>query len=389
MIPDPSEPRRRRLTQTFVDAVQPRAEGLTYWDHEIPGLGVKVSSKGRKTYIFKYRVAGGRGGQQRKPTIGVHGAITCHQAREIARKWHAAVRLGGDPSGERRNMRDTPTISDLCERYLSDHARLKKKPKSVLGDESAILRQIKPALGSMKVNAVHRTDIERLHKSMRRTPTYANRIIALLSKMMTLAERWSLRPSHTNPCRGIERYAEKARERFLTVEELARLESALQVAEPTVAALIRLLWLTGARRGELQTLRWDWVELENQRLRLPDSKTGAKVIVLGDEAAALLRSIPRVDGNPFVFVGVKPQRHIVSVGQVWGRVRIRAGLPDVRMHDLRHTFASLAVANGASLPMIGRLLGHRNTSTTARYAHLLDEPLRHIANGVARSAGAA
>lgn len=378
--------RRTRLTNSLAEAARPTPDGAIIWDTDIPGFGLKVSPSGRKTYIFKYRVAGGRGGQQRKPTIGAHGPMTCQQARDIARKWHASVRNGGDPSGERKSVRDAITVSDLCDRYLDDHARLKKKPKSIRGDESAIRRLIKPMLGSMKVSAVARTDIERLHRSLRDTPPHANRIVALLSKMFSLAERWGVRPAGSNPCRGIERYREFARERFLTTDELRRLEAVLKEHDDTnflMTNLIRMLFLTGARRGELESLKWAYVDLENGRLRLPDSKTGAKVIVLSSAVTDLLRGLPKVEGNPFVFFGARQGKPVNGMSKFWGRIRRRAGLDGVRLHDLRHSFASQAVANGASLPMIGKLLGHKSTATTARYAHLLDQPLREVADAVA------
>jgi integrase len=387
VIPERKPPQRVRLTNSLADAVSATIKGEIFWDSEIPGFGLKVTPSGHKTYIFKYRVAGGRGGQQRKPTIGTHGPMTCQQARDMARKWFASVKTGGDPSGERKAIRDAITVSDFCDRFIVDYARLKKKPKSVKGDESVMRRVIKPMLGSMKVSAVGRADVERVHRSLKDTPPHANRIVALLSKMFSLAERWGLRPAHSNPCRGIERYREFARERFLVSEELRRLEAVLvehERSNPWMSSLIRLLILTGARRGELETLRWVEVELQSGRLRLADSKTGAKVIVLGDKAVEILQRVPKVEGNAFVFAGKKSGQHVNGLSKFWQRVRKQAALEGIRLHDLRHSFASQAAANGASLPMIGKLLGHKSTATTARYAHLLDAPLREIANAVAR-----
>lgn len=379
---------RVRLTNTFANSAPSGPRGTIYWDTEIPGFGLAVHVSGHRAYVFKYRIVGGRRGHQRKPTIGEHGPMTCQQARDIARNWHAKVRAGGDPSGDRKEMRDSPTVSELCDRYLELHARPKKKPKSIQGDESAIRRLIKPALGAMKVSAVRRSDIEQFHRSLRSTPPMANRLVALLSKMFNLAERWGCRQSHSNPCRGIEKYREYSREKFLTAEEIGRLEIVLAKHEPMnpwMANLIRLLVLTGARRGELETLKWAHVELDPGRLRLPDSKTGAKVIVLSARAAEILRRLPRVKDNAYVFPGKKAGKQVNGLSKFWQRVRKQAMLEDVRLHDLRHSFASQAVMNGASLPMIGALLGHRSTATTARYAHLIDAPLRDIANGVARS----
>jgi integrase len=379
---------RVRLTNTFADSAPSGPRGTVYWDTEIPGFGLAVHASGHRAYVFKYRIVGGRRGHQRKPTIGAHGPMTCQQARDIARNWHAKVRAGGDPSGDRKEMRDSPTVSELCDRYLEQHARPKKKPKSVQGDESAIRRLIKPALGAMKVSAVRRSDIEEFHRSLRGTPPMANRLVALLSKMFNLAERWGCRDGHSNPCRGIEKYREHSRERFLTAQEISRLDDVLtrhESSNPWMTNLIRLLILTGARRGELETLRWAHVELDPGRLRLPDSKTGAKVIVLSAKAVSILRTLPKVKDNCFVFPGKKMGKHVNGLSKFWQRVRSESGLHNVRLHDLRHSFASQAVLNGASLPMIGALLGHRSTATTARYAHLADNSLRNVANAVADS----
>lgn len=377
---------RVRLTNTFANSAPAGPRGTVYWDTEIPGFGLAVRTSGHRAYIFKYRIVGGRKGYQRKPTIGTHGPITCQQARDIARNWHATVRAGGDPSGDRKEMRDSPTVAELCERYLELHAKPKKKPRSADGDESAIRRLIKPALGPLKVSAVRRSDIERLHGCLRSTPTTANRLVALLSKMFNLAERWGCRPNNSNPCRGIEKYREHSRERFLTAEEVVRLDAVLvrhEPANPWMANLIRLLVLTGARRGELESLKWEHVEFHPPRLRLPDSKTGAKVVVLSARASEIIRLLPRVEGNAYVFPGKNENKHVNGLSKFWQRIRAEADLNGVRLHDLRHSFASHAAMNGASLPIIGALLGHRSTATTARYAHLVDGSLRQVADALA------
>jgi integrase len=204
--------------------------------------------------------------------------------------------------------------------------------------------------------------------------------------MFNLAERWGCRQGQSNPCRGIEKYREHSRERFLTTQEISRLDDVLKRHEssnPWMTNLVRLLILTGARRGELETLKWAHVELDPGRLRLPDSKTGAKVIVLSVQAAEILRSLPKVENNAFVFPGKKDGKSVNGMSKFWQRVRKEASLDGVRLHDLRHSFASHAVMNGASLPMIGALLGHRSPATTARYAHLADGSLRQVADALA------
>jgi integrase len=242
----------------------------------------------------------------------------------------------------------------------------------------------------MKVKAVTRVDIAQLHNAMRQTPGAANRTLALLSKMLNLAEKWGLRLDGTNPCRHVEKYPERKLERFLTADELARLGETLLQAEqtrtelPSALAALRLLLFTGCRLSEILTLRWDYVDLDAKCLRLPDSKTGAKTVYLSEPALEVLNSIERTSGNPFVIAGARPSSHLINLRKPWGRIRAKADLPDVRIHDLRHSFASVAVAGGLSLPTIGALLGHSQPATTHRYAHLAGDPLREATNLIGR-----
>jgi integrase len=228
---------------------------------------------------------------------------------------------------------------------------------------------------------------------MRDTPGAANRCLGLLSKILNLAERWGLRPDGTNPCRFIERNREAPRERYLTGEELGRLGSVLLEAEvdgtapPTFIALVRLLIFTGARLGEIQKARWEWIH--GDVLRLPDSKTGRKDVHLPPPALAVLASLPRVVGNPHVIAGEREGGYFIGVWKAWGKLRERAGLPDVRLHDLRHTFASVGAGSGMGLPMIGALLGHHHAATTQRYAHLAADPLKAAARAIGSEIAAA
>jgi len=213
----------------------------------------------------------------------------------------------------------------------------------------------------------------------------ANRCVALLSKMMNLAERWKLRPVGSNPCRGLEKFKERKVERWLNSDELARLGDALNVYEgsPYAVAAIKLLAFTGARLGEVLGLRWEWVDFDRGEARLPDSKTGAKTVHLPPPALSVLSELPRVEGNPFVIAGVKSGSALVNLEKPWRVIRKAAGLHDVRLHDLRHAFASTAVMGGMSLPIIGRILGHKQIATTQRYAHLADDPIKQAAASVA------
>lgn len=384
-----------KLTKRVVDASSAGPSDYVVWDAEVPGFGLCVRKTGRKVYLLKYRVGTGRGAPIRKPTIGTHGAITVDQARAVARKWLAEARLGGDPGAARRAERDAPTMARMFERYLEEHARPHKKASSVAGDEAMIARHLAPALGAKRAKDVTRDDVATLHRRLASTPYVANRLLALLSKVFNLAEVWGLRPDGTNPCRHVRKYREEKRRRFLSEAEIARLGAALGKAEtgglltakgarisPFAIAAIRLLLLTGARKSEILGLRWREVDLEAVRLALSDSKTGAKFVYLPSAAIEVLASLPQLEGNDHVIVGGKPGAPLVNIKEPWDAIRREAGLEDVRIHDLRHSFASLGAGGGMSLPIIGALLGHREATTTARYAHLADDPLKTAAAAI-------
>jgi integrase len=355
---------------------------------------LRVTANGQKTYIFKYRVGGGRAAAIRKPTIGKHGEITPDEARKIALSWAAKARAGEDPSGERQERRKELTVAELATRYLEQHASVRKKPRSVEEDEGNLNRHILPALGKLKISDVTRKYVTTLHHAMKDKPTTANRIIALLSKMFNLAEAWGLRPDNSNPCRHVQKYKETKRKRYLSEAELARIGEALEQELAThgntsAVNAIRLLILTGCRYSEILTLTWEEVDLEHRCLRLKDSKTGAKTVPLNAHALALLASIERRENNPYVIVGSKEGAHLVNLPKVWRRVSKAASLEDVRLHDLRHTYASVGVAGGFSLPVIGALLGHTQAATTQRYAHLADDPLKHATDAIGARIAAA
>ncbi len=255
-------------------------------------------------------------------------------------------------------------------------------------------RVIIPALGNQRVTEVTRADVARVHHDLRHIPYDANRCLEIISKMFNLAEMWGLRPDGSNPRKHIQKYPEEKRERFLSPAELRRVGEVLREMEaegvelPSASLAVRLLILTGCRLGEIMTLKWDHVDIPGRALRLPDSKTGAKVVHLGQPAVDVLERIERIEENPWVIVGAKPGARLTDLQPFWQRVRARAGLKDVRIHDLRHTFASTAVASGQGLPMIGKLLGHSQVQTTARYAHLAADPVRDAADEVASTIAA-
>lgn len=371
-----------KLTKRTIDALTPDQTDRLVFDEEIPRFGIRVMRSGVKSYLIQYR----KDGHTRRYTFGKHGLLTPHQAREQARQLLAAVERGEDPSLARQERRAAPTVAELCERFLSDHVPHRCKPTTQREYRRAVELFIKPKIGGMKAADVQRRHVAELHHDLRHIPYQANRTLGVLSKLFNLAEVWGVRPDGSNPCRHVQKYKEEKRERFLSAEELARLGRVLREAEregsqPLFAvAAFRLLLLTGCRLREIQTLKWEYVQ--GSAIELPDSKTGAKRVALGRAALDVLAAIPRQPDNPHVIVGKLPGSHLSDLERPWRRIRARAGLSDVRIHDLRHTYASRAVGLGESLPMIGKLLGHNQVQTTARYAHLAHDPVRSAADRI-------
>jgi len=380
-----------KLTKRIVDAAKPTSDREVFrWDAELRGFGLRVKPTGVKSYIIQYRT---RTGISRRMTIGQHGVLTAEEARREAKVQLGRAAKGDDPAADKANARDGLSFATFTERYLSDHAATKKKPSSVRMDRINLNKHILPILGRRRLDTIGRADVVRLHHSMRDAPGAANRCLALLSKMMNLAERWGERPDGSNPCRHVEKYREHKRNRFLSADELARLGAACLRCEKdeklglSFLELVRLLIFTGARLSEILKAQWDWVDFKSGVIHLPDNKTGAKTIMLPAPALDVLARLARVDGNPYIITG-EGNRYLVSVWKPWAVLRALAGLKDVRLHDLRHSFASVGAAGGMSLNVIGGLLGHRQTQTTSRYAHLAADPLKTAANQIAAAIAA-
>jgi integrase len=384
---------RKMITKRAVDALKPAANGAeaVLWDTDVKGFGCRVQCGGSKSYIVHYRVGTGRGAPLRKLTIGKHGAWTPEQARSEAKRLLGMVEGGADPAADKIARKEAPTVADLAERFLAEHAEAKRKASTATEYRRLLDRIILPAIGKRKVVDVTRHDVGKLHHGLRDAPYQANRVLAVLSKMFNLAERWGLRPDGSNPCRHVEKFGERKRERMLLPAELARLGEALSgyAGSPYAVAAVKLLVFTGARLGEILGLRWEWIDFERGEARLPDSKTGAKTVHLPPPALAVLAELPRIDGNPHVIVGHKTGAAMVNLEKPWRAIRATAGLDDVRLHDLRHAFASVAASSGMGLPIIGKMLGHTQAATTHRYAHLASDPVKAAAAAVAGKIAAA
>ena len=373
-----------RLTKRVIEAAEIQAAEHFIWDDSLPGFGVRVLPSGRKGYIVQYRA----GRRSRRMSLGPSTVLTCEQARTRAITIIAAARGGDDPAARRDADRRTATVKELADRFDKEHVSLRIKESTAKGYRRLLQLTILPALGRHRVTEVTRADIAKLHHDLRHIPYEANRCLEVISKMFSLAEMWGLRPDGSNPRKHIKKYTEEKRERFLSPAELKRVGEVLREMEserielPSAVAATRLLILTGCRLNEIMTLQWEHVDLPGQALRLPDSKTGAKVVHLGQSAIDVLEEIARVEKNPWVIVGTLTGARLTDLQPFWQRVRARAGLNDVRIHDLRHTFASTAVASGQGLPMIGKLLGHTQVQTTARYAHLASATVKTAASEV-------
>ena len=365
-----------------------------YWDRELSGFGVRVYPTGSRMYIVQTRAKG----KSRRITVGRHGLVSADQARKEAARLIATVKSGGNPvpfdQDNGVSPEDAgPMLSEVAERFMREHASVRCRPATVVKYRSLLDLHILPMLGNLRMGEIGRERVAALQYSLHDRPTTANMAVTLLSYLYTVADNWGITVETGNPCRFVRKYPEKGRERFLAEGEFHALGNALVELEAekklprNAAAAFRLLMLTGCRRNEILTLRWEDVDLEAGEIRLKGAKTGPRPVALSPSALSILESL-RSDarpGNPWVVASRSGDTRIASLNQYWPRIRERANLPGVRIHDLRHSFASRALALGESLPMIGSLLGHRKVRTTARYAHLAQDSVKEAAARVAES----
>ena len=358
-----------------------------FWDSELLGFGVRVYPTGRKVYVVQTR-AGGKDGK--RVTVGRHGVITAEEARRRAALIVARIKAGEEPVPEPMavTLANGPTVADLAAVYLDQVVAVRLKPASAKAYRGVIEKHILPALGRKPALSLDHAAVSALHHGLVETPAMANRAVEMLFRIYRAAEERELIPEGSNPCRQIAMNRQRRHERFLTDEEFRRLGRVLDEAERSEGAMaraamaIRLLLLTGCRKNEILSLRWDHVDLEAREMRLGDTKTGRRTVQLSPAATAVLARGTRIEGNPHVIPGTRRGSRMSGMQRPWDRIRKSAGLEDMRLHDCRHSFASRALALGESLPMIGRLLGHSQVQTTARYAHLARDSVHEAARRV-------
>lgn len=427
---------RKRITKRAVDALRcpSGSDRIFLWDEDLSGFGVAAMPSGRKTYVAQFR----HKGRSRRIKLGEHGRITPDEARSAAKKVLGAVEGGSDPIAERRAARGARTLRDVATDFLTLHVRAKRKARTADEYRRILDLHILPTLGARILGDIGKADLFRLHERLSASPGAANRVVALFSAIWNWAAKRDEVDTAANPARYIDRYPEMGRERFLTIDELRRLGKAMRDAETVglpwvvdethpkakhvpkanrsrvidqhAVSAIRLLMLTGARLREILDARWDYIDWDRGLMFLPDSKTGRKTIYLSDAVLALLATIPRVEGNPHIIPGSKKGQPRTNLKKPWAAIVTAAGLmetqsvkkttvqrrkrealerPSLRIHDLRHTFASLGVAGSLGLPVVGKLLGHSQAGTTQRYAHLDADPLHKAANFIGSQIAAA
>ena len=396
-----------RISKRSVDALicAPGKDRVFLWDDSLAGFGVAAFASGKKVYVAQYR----KDGRSRRSTLGDHGRLTPDEARSQAKTLLGSVEQGADPIDERRKARAVRTFREVAEDFLVQHVDRKRKDRTSTEYRRLLEGYVYPSIGAKRIVDLSRGDIARMHAKLSDTPNQANRCVSVISAVWNWAARRDEVEFAKNPARGVERNQEKSRERFLTSEEFSRLSEALQLAEteglpwahttpqskhgakpenrrskadPYAVAAIRLLIFTGARLREILHARWSEVDFERGMILLPDSKTGRKPIYLSSVALAILSEIPRLYGNPYLIPGQKLGLPRADLNKPWAGVTRAAGLAGVRVHDLRHTFASFGAGASMGLPIIGKLLGHSQPATTHRYAHLDVDPLRRAADQI-------
>jgi integrase len=399
-----------RLTKRSIDDILPNGSEFTVWDTDLTGFGLRVRENGVKSYVVVYRSGHGRKAPVRRLTIGRVGKVTPDEARTLARKAIGSIAHGYDPAADKAKARSAISVNELADLFLAEHVQPKRKQATYLSYRATLNKYVRVNLGTLPAEKLTSARVAELHLRLQDLPSAANRTVAVLHSMFSFAQkRGYVAEVSSNPASRIEKYRETSRERYLTVEELLRLGEALREAETTgigwiakpaavrskhssrpenqrtifscyAIAALRLLLLTGCRLREILNLRWEYIDFERGMIFLPDSKTGRKPIILNGAAVLILKQLPRF--GDFVLPGDAGDRPRHDLKRVWTAVSRQANLSGVRIHDLRHTFASYGAGSGLSLPIIGKLLGHSQPATTQRYAHLDVDPLRRASDQI-------
>lgn len=371
-----------KLTKRVVDEARPKEANFFVWDDELPGFGLRVWPSGRKVYVLQYRTSG----RSHRVNLGLHGVLTPEEARRLAIRTLAGLLEGKDPQ---EKPQAAPTLKAFAGRFLTEYVS-GLKPATQREYRRLLSDVIVPALGDKTLDRITRPEVARLHHSLREHPYQANRALAVLSRLFAVAQKWGYAPEGHNPCRGLEHYKEEKRRRYLSTAELEALGEVLRKYEgfyPAPVLAVRLLLFTGCRLSEILSLTWQQVDLERQVLRLEDTKTGPREVALSAPAVALLQEADK--SGEFVIAGRRQGSHLVNLNKFFHKVCSEAGIRGLRLHDLRHTFASIGAAQGLSVYIVGGLLGHKQATTTQRYAHLAASPLHEAADRISAEIAAA
>lgn len=378
-----------KLTKTVVEAAQPQSADLELRDTLVPGFLCKVTPAGRKVFMIQYRT---NAGERRKPSLGLFGELTVEQARALAQDWLAEVRRGGDPGGEKAEARKAPTVTELCARFMEDYSKSRNKPSTQRSYQHQIDRSIIPAFGSKKVLEVSRADVIALMKRKEKSPIQANRVLGCIRKMFNLAELWGYRPEGSNPCRHVPKYPEKGKTRLITDAQMGQLFAYLDKADaeglehPTLTLAIRLQFEFAARMSEILLLQWSWIDLPNKRVVWPDSKTGNMSKPMSEEAYRLLSSAAHYENSPYVCPSIFNHKQPLtgnSYYNAWRRILVRAGVPPVGTHGIRHRSATDIANSGIPVKVGMALTAHKTVTMFMRYVHTEDDPVRAAAELVA------
>ena len=372
-----------KLTKKNVESLEPTGTRYEVRDDELIGFSIRVGATGEKSFYLTYRAGKGRAAPLKRLRIGTFPSMTVEQARQIVKQKLAQIAMGGDPAQEVKEGKNAPLFHEVIETFLQEHVDAKLKPATQHQYRALAQNHLIPAFKKMKMADITYRHVAKLHHDLQNTPYLANRCAAVLSKFFDWCEKTGYRDRGTNPVRGLEKYREEKRLKFMESSELeaigegiAKLEKQ-DAIDPTIAAALKVMLLTGARCSEILTLKWEYFNESKEKALLPNSKTGAKVLPIPPTAWEVISALPRV--NEYCFPGRWGRGHIINVKDTWKRICKAGGISGWRIHDLRHAFASYAANSGKSLPIIGKILGHSQASTTSRYAHLAENPVAQAA----------